>query len=520
MTVLDQLDKICPFYSCAALMPAIILSVFFGLSKRKGLKVFILAVSVLSIIAAFFFNIYTFISKGAFSDYLFSYNLLEAVQVGFIFFAALNIIIFIAAGNFYRDNFIQILILFLLTMLFSVFFIASNNFIAIFVSLVLLSTGVFQIITVVNSNTGTRQINSVSEYIVKNDILRFFLVSAFSILLLFTGFSIIFGASDFKSFLQILESEKINSTLLKTGLFILFAAVFSYLFLFPLQGAFIRLLKKCEATTPYIVWFIYFPAGVFLFLKLKNVFFYIADNGSFYLSISLIVAAAVTLIGANLGAIKTTGMRRILSFIFMANLGMLLLALGLYSAKIIDRQTFTWFFIANLFLSLLSYLPVFAVFNFVEKKEGSDSVQNIAGLARNNKIIGTALIIILASFAGMFGTAGYLVRAHIIRPFLGFIASGGSLYEGASAGAGRAVAYAGFALALISWAFLAVNIARIIIILVKKPHNDKTYAFPKFYYIYSIIYMLAALWIGVAGLLEMYGSGIYITGYSLFNISF
>jgi hypothetical protein len=120
----------------------------------------------------------------------------------------------------------------------------------------------------------------------------------------------------------------------------------------------------------------------------------------------------------------------------------------------------------------------------------------------------------------MFGTAGYVVRAHIIRPFLGFIASGGSLYEGASAGAGNAVAYAGFALALISWAFLAVNIARIIIILVKKPQNDKTYAFPKFYYIYSIIYMLAALWIGVAGLLEMYGSGIYITGYSLFNISF
>jgi len=520
MTVLEQLDKICPFYSCAALMPAIILSVFFGLSKNKGLKVFILAVSVLSIIAALFFNIYIFILKGAFSDYLFSYNLLEAVQAGFIFFAALNLIIFITVGNFYRDNFIQILILFLITILISVFFIASSNFIAIFVSFVLLSAGIFQIVTVLNSNTGTRQINSISEYIVKNDILRFFLVSAFSILLLFTGFSIIFGASDFKSFLQILESEKINATLLKTGIIILFAAVFSYLFLFPLQGAYIRLLKKCEPTTTCILWFLYFPAGIFLFLKLRNVFFYIADNSSFYLSISLIVAAALTLIGANLGAIKTTSMRRILSFIFMANLGMLLLALGLYGAKTIDRQTFTWFFIANLFLLLLSYLPVFTVFNFIEKKEGSDSIDNIAGLARNNKTIGTALIIILASFAGMFGTAGYLARIHIIKPFLGFLTSGNSLYEGVPAEAGNAFAYAGFALALISWAFLAVNIARIIIILVKKPHNNKTYAFPKSYYIYSIIYTLAALWIGVAGLLEIYGSDIYITGYSLFNISF
>ena len=284
----------------------------------------------------------------------------------------------------------------------------ANNFIAIFVSLVLLTTGMFQIITVINSNAGTGQIKSVSEYIVKNDILRFFLVSAFSILLLFTGFSIIFGASDFKSFLQILESEKINTTLLKTGLFILFAAVFSYLFLFPIQGAYIRLLKKCDGTTPYIVWFLYFPAGVFLFLKLKNVFFYTADNSSFYLTISLLVVAAVTLIGANLGALKTTGTRRILSFIFMANIGMLILVLGLYSAKILDSQAVTWFFVANLFLSLLSYLPVFAVFSFVEKKAGSDSVQNITGFARNNKIMGTSLAIILASFAGMFGTAGYL----------------------------------------------------------------------------------------------------------------
>jgi NADH:ubiquinone oxidoreductase subunit 2 (subunit N) len=520
MIVFNLPDKICPFYSCAALMPAILLSVFFGLSKRKGSKIFILTVSFASIIAAIFFNIYAYISKGTFSDYLFSFNLLEAAQTSFMFFAAFNIIIFIAVGNFYRDNFIQILILFHLTLLISVFFIASSNFIAIFVSLVLFCTGVFQLITVVNSNAGTGQIKNASEYIVKNDILRFFLVSAFSILLLFVGFSLIFGASDFKSFLQILESDKIDSTLLKTGLFVLFAAVFTYLFLFPLQGAYIRLIKKCEGTTLYIIWFMYFPAGIFLFLKLRNVFFYMADNGSFYLTISVLAAAAVTLIGANLGALKTTGTRRILSFIFMANLGMLLLALGLYSAKVLDSQTLTWLFIANLFLAALSYLPVFAVFNFVEKKEGSDSVQHIAGLARNNKIIGSALIIILASFAGMFATAGYIVRVYMIKPIFNFTANGQNLQAGAVSGEGNIIAYAGVALAFISWAFLAVNIARIIIILVKKPNNDKTYAFPKFYYIYSIIYMLAALWIGVAGLLEMYGSGIYITGYSLFNISF
>ena len=104
-------------------------------------------------------------------------------------------------------------------------------------------------------------------------------------------------------------------------------------------------------------------------------------------------------------------------------------------------------------------------------------------------------------------------------PFLGFTVNGKSLYEGAT-GAGSIVAYAGFALAVISWVFIAVNIVKIIIILVKKPINNITYTFPKFYYVYSIIYMIVALWLGVAGLLEIYGSSIYITGYSLFNISF
>jgi len=520
MTLLSQLDKICPFYSCGVLLPAIIVAVFFGLSKRKSAKTFVLLLSAASIIAAIFFNIYSYISKGAFSDYLFSFNLLEAAQVSFILFAAFNILIFITAHNFYRDNFIQLLIIFLLTVLVSIFFIASNNFIMIFVSLVLFSTGVFQVVTVVNSNAGAGQIKSASEYIVKNDILRFFLGSAFSMLLLFSGFSLIFGASDFKSFLQIIESDKIDSALLKTGLLIIFAAVFSYLFMFPLHSAYIRLLKKCESTTPYIIWFLYFPAGIFLFLKLRNVFFNFADRGSFYHAIFLTVAATVTVIGGNIGAVKTTSVRRILSFIFMANMGMLFLGLGLYSAKILDGPTLTWLFIVNLFLTALSYFPVFAIFNFVEKKADSDSIKNISGLARDNKIIGACLIIILASFAGMFATAGYISRVYMIKPFFNFIVNGESLYEGAVSGAGNILAYSGVALAVIAWAFLAVNIARIIIILVKKPQQEKKYIFPKFYYIYLIIYMLIALWIGVAGLLEMYGSGIYITGYSLLNINF
>ena len=122
MTVLEQIDKVCPFYSCAALMPAILLSIFFGLSKRKSSKIFILMVSIASIIAAIFFNIYTYILKGAFSDYLFSFNILEAALASFLLFAALNIIIFISIGNFYRDNFIQVLILFLLTILIAIIF--------------------------------------------------------------------------------------------------------------------------------------------------------------------------------------------------------------------------------------------------------------------------------------------------------------------------------------------------------------------------------------------------------------
>ena len=171
--------------------------VFFGLSKRKGFKIFGITAAAVSIIAAIILNIRTFGMFGDFSSNLFNFNFFTAAATTVILFAALNILIYISIINFHNDNFIKILLVFLTGVFFFTVFISANNFIMIFTSFAVLLLTVFQLSSVLNSRINK---GSFSEYSIKNSIIRFYLAAAFSFLLTFMGYSLIFGSTDFKFF--------------------------------------------------------------------------------------------------------------------------------------------------------------------------------------------------------------------------------------------------------------------------------------------------------------------------------
>ena len=508
------MEKIYPFYSSACIIAATFIAFFFSLSNKKNSKIFIAAISFISLIIAFYFNIRSFMARGAFSDYLFSFTIIEVIAVSIILFAAINFLVVFSINNLYRNNYVKIIIIFNLTVFIATLFIAANNFIMIFTSLALLMLAIFQLLSITNSD-----INLIfaSEYSVKNYILRFFLVVAFAIILVFAGYSMIYGASDLKNFAQLLQSEKINISILKAGIFIIFCSVFIFHFIFPLHGGYIKLIRRCEGSSIFIIWFFYFPAVVILFLKLRNLFFDFAARNSFYFTIALLFIAFICVFAGNIGAMKTTSARRIGAFLYLAFTGMTILALAQYSSGLIEAVRVVWLIFANMILLCLGYYPLYAFFNELEKKTGKDSINNIRGILSNNKFIGINIIIILLSLAGFIGTAGFIPRFLLIQPF-------NELLSGSQPAinhpAGEALLYINIALSIIAWAFLAYNFLRIIFIMFKKSQFTQKVLIAKFYYAYLVFYALACLFAGFAGLFEIFNPAISITGYSFININF
>ena len=147
------MSKINPLYSIAILLFSIFISLFFGISKKHGIKIFIIILSAVSLILAFAVNIYIYAAQGNFSSFLFTFEALQMVEICVVVFSAINILIFISINHIKRDYFNKLLIMFLFAVCASIFFIVSSNFIMIFLSLAVFTISAFQLITSLNRNS-------------------------------------------------------------------------------------------------------------------------------------------------------------------------------------------------------------------------------------------------------------------------------------------------------------------------------------------------------------------------------
>ncbi len=127
-------------------------------------------------------------------------------------FAALNILMHISLNNFENKQFTKVIIMFLFSLFCFSMFTVATNLLMMFSSFILIIISLFQTITLLNNENNIR---SFSEYSLKNSLISFTLTIVFAILLIFVGYSLIFGATDFKSYSQILLSDKIDDPLVK-----------------------------------------------------------------------------------------------------------------------------------------------------------------------------------------------------------------------------------------------------------------------------------------------------------------
>ena len=488
--ILGISDKINPLQSVMVLSGAIFISSFFVMSENRAVKRFIVILFSISLITAFYLNIYSFISAGNFSNVLLSFENLQMLEISIIIFCALNILFFISIYG--RDNrhFVKILSLFLFSTISAIFLVAARNFLLIFVALVIFILTTFQLITALNSKIDR----------IKPFIIGYFLRPLLAVILFFFGFSLFYGATDFKDFNQILQSEYISNPLIASGLIIFGVAVYLYLFLFPFQGPYIRLAKKNEFSSNAVMWFSYFPAGIFMLMKLNGLYgFFIEKNDIF--AFILLAIAFIFILASSIGAFKTNSIRRIISFLFLFFIGIFILNISMFSAGIITGASLAWFNIENMLLIIFSFIPIYSIFSSLEKNTNSDSIDNIRGFGRSNVYMGINLTIIFLSWIGF---------ANHIGPFIKYFSG----TNPAEMGILNLMLLIVIAIAFI---FLLINAFRIIIRFFKKPLMGamEKIVFPGFLYIYVTFFSLVILAAAVCGLLRILNIDIGIQNFEI-----
>jgi NADH-quinone oxidoreductase subunit N len=117
----------------------------------------------------------------------------------------------------------------------------------------------------------------------------------------------------------------------------------------------------------------------------------------------LIAVAALTLIYGNFAALPQSNLKRLLAYSSIGHAGYLLVGVVAFSGA-----TVTYYLVAYLLMTLLSFAVLVVVGN-----GAGDQIEDYAGLAKRSPFLAFALLIGMASLAGVPFTAGFLGKFFI-----------------------------------------------------------------------------------------------------------
>jgi len=133
-------------------------------------------------------------------------------------------------------------------------------------------------------------------------------------------------------------------------------------------------------------------AGFVVLLRVLQPFLWMPNVARF-----LLLIAILTLIYGNLAALPQTNFKRLLGYSSIAHAGYLLIGVACF-----DGRAVTFYLVAYLLMTLLS----FAVLVIVAQQTG-DRIEDFDGLAQRSPFLAFAMLIAMASLAGVPLTAGF-----------------------------------------------------------------------------------------------------------------
>jgi NADH-quinone oxidoreductase subunit N len=119
----------------------------------------------------------------------------------------------------------------------------------------------------------------------------------------------------------------------------------------------------------------------------------------------LVFIALFTLLYGNLAALPQTNLKRLLAYSSIAHAGYLLIGVVCFAGEAI-----AFYLVAYLLMTLLSFAVLIAV-----AKETGENIEDFNGLARRSPFLAFAMLIAMASLAGLPFTAGFLGKFYIFN---------------------------------------------------------------------------------------------------------
>ncbi|MCL6087032.1 MAG: hypothetical protein M1475_01345 [Actinobacteria bacterium] len=507
-----------PFGVIAFLVSGIFISLFFGLSKRNQIKIFIFVLVQILLAGAFFINIYSYNIYGEFSSNLFTSGIFETAATGFILLSAIISFAVIFICNRKNDNFIKTVMIFLFAVISSVIIIISKNFTSFFIGTGCFLTAFFALTTLLNEDLVTiYNENTVKgrDLIIQRNIsaaiIRFFIVCLLFLILLFFGFSILYGATDVKNFLQLFENIQSGGINIIFSLIIISISFYIYFGIFPFQAPYIGFVNKTEISSLYVLWFLYFPAGILSILKFTPIILILNKNlkAGEYILYVLLVTIFISSVCSAIAGFKTKSLRKTLGYLFTLLLSGYFVNLLMLLNGFIKEDNLNWLNIFNLAYFAVCFLPVVFIFSFIENAVKKDHVNNLKSLFYKNKIVGIFLIIIIFSLIGVPGFFSYPARKYYFDTIIDILNSK----------TGSLTVLNGWLVMTIIIIYMisiaAVSIRLLIILFLKeKKENDiqDKLDFPKAFYVLLGVFAAFILFSGIIGLLETLNPAVSLFG--------
>jgi NADH:ubiquinone oxidoreductase subunit 2 (subunit N) len=462
--------KIGQFQGVALLVLAMIITLFTSFSERKSVKIFAISINALSYAGALYLYINNYLKTGPFEDFLVIVGFKESILLGIIIFCTLNILFYVSFYRFYEGDFTRIIIMLTFTLISASFLIISSNFIIFFISLVITIFNIFALISSTNpgNNVSGEAIGKFGSRNIAAPVLFFF------------GFSILYGSGKIKSFFEAQGPEAAGDPFILISTIVFACGLFLYLFLYPFQGSYLKLARRINGETLPVLWFLYIPMGIIMLMKFE-VFFDIFLKQASISNIAILAAIlSLSLFGANIGAVRTTSLKRIISMLVLFSIGNIIFGRVIGPVGLESRAGLVGTDINGLAIMIIGFMPVCLLIVFSEKSAENDSILNLRGFVYRKTYISICIILILF----------WWLAANIYISPLASLFSGGSFnYPGT-------VQTIILSLYLAAWIFTAYNTFKIVLVLFDRKVEKgtlKDVPIPKVFYIYFSIFTLAAI---------------------------
>jgi NADH:ubiquinone oxidoreductase subunit 2 (subunit N) len=507
----------------AFLIFGIAILLFFGISKREWIKKFSFILVCVLLLCAFFINIFAYRVTGDFSNSLLASGAFEIFETAVILFFSLVCLAAIFIYNRKNDHFVKIIMIFLFLVVSILVLVISKNFISYFISLTCFLIALFAISTILNGNIALAETEAAKENKTvllqtetSKSIVRFFIASLFFTLLLFFGFSILYGISDVKNFLALYQAIELSGINIILSFIIISVAFYIYLGIFPFQAPYIRFANKAGPSSVYLLWLFYFPAGIIALLKFIPIISILNKNlkaGTYILYI-LLATVFLSSIGSGLAGLKTKSINKAVSYFFSLIITGYFINMILLISGFIKEDRLNWLNIFCLLFISVCFLPVAFIFSHIEKITKKDNISELGSLIYKDKLIGIVYLISLLSLIGIPGLFGYTVKKYYFDVIANILNNG---LKGLLNIQGWLI----FIILIIYFAFFTAICLRFAIAIFMKQSSrtseDINFKAPKLFYILICFFAALIIFLGVIGLLETLNPGISFFGIRITN---